>query len=74
MISDKSVSSFIIVDIMGALVEMYKIADVVFVGGSLVDKGGQNIIEPASLGKPVIFGPHAGSYRTSPLHAVGNRH
>ena len=35
---------------------MYSASDIVFVGKSLVKKGGQNPIEPASLGKPIIFG------------------
>ncbi len=47
-----------IVDTIGLLMQFYAAADLVFVGGSLVKKGGHNILEPASLGKPVIFGPH----------------
>jgi len=35
---------------------MYSASDIVFMGGSLIKKGGQNPIEPASLGKPIIFG------------------
>jgi len=45
-----------ILDTMGELKSMYAAADIVFVGKSLVKKGGQNPIEPASLGKPIIFG------------------
>jgi 3-deoxy-D-manno-octulosonic-acid transferase len=44
-------------DSMGELPLMYQIADVAFVGGSLVDTGGQNVLEPASFGLPVLFGP-----------------
>jgi 3-deoxy-D-manno-octulosonic-acid transferase len=33
-------------------------ADVAFVGGSLVDIGGHNVLEPAAFGVPVVFGPH----------------
>jgi len=47
----------LIVDAMGKLAWLYQIADVAFVGGSLVTKGGQNPIEPAAAGKPVLFGP-----------------
>lgn len=43
-------------DSMGELFSYYQCADVVFVGGSLVDVGGQNIIEPMSVGAPTIFG------------------
>lgn len=47
-----------ILDSVGQLLSFYAIADIVFVGGSLVRVGGHNILEPASLGKPVLFGPH----------------
>lgn len=45
-------------DSMGELFVWYDLADVVFVGGSLVDVGGHNPIEPASLGKPIIMGQY----------------
>ncbi|MFH1715250.1 MAG: glycosyltransferase N-terminal domain-containing protein [Elusimicrobiota bacterium] len=48
----------IVVDTVGDLINIYKMADVVFVGGSLVDTGGHNILEPIALGKPVIFGEY----------------
>jgi len=47
-----------ILDTMGELKSMYAAADIVFVGKSLVRKGGQNPIEPASLGKSIVFGRH----------------
>lgn len=46
----------IIVDVFGKLQAIYSVSDVVFVGGSLVNKGGQNPIEAAAYAKPVIFG------------------
>jgi len=49
--------SVFILDTLGQLTTFYALADLVFVGGSFVNKGGHNIIEPASLSKPVIFGP-----------------
>jgi len=52
-----------ILDTVGRLLDFYIIADIVFVGGSLVKKGGHNILEPAALGKPVIFGPHMFNFR-----------
>ncbi len=52
-----------ILDTIGQLFNYYAAADVVFVGGSLVKKGGHNIIEPASLGKPVVFGPDMSNFR-----------
>ena len=45
-------------DSMGELALLYAAADVAFVGGSLVPTGGHNMIEPAALGLPVMFGPH----------------
>ena len=45
-------------DTMGELPVFYAAADVAFVGGSLVDIGGHNMLEPAALGVPVVFGPH----------------
>ena len=48
----------LVVDAMGLLMDFYRLADVTLVGGSLVDKGGHNPLEPAALGKPVLMGPH----------------
>ena len=45
-------------DTMGELALFLAAADVAFVGGSLIKRGGQNVLEPAALGKPVVFGPH----------------
>lgn len=45
-------------DTMGELRLFYAAADIAFVGGSLVPTGGHNVLEPAMLGLPVIFGPH----------------
>lgn len=47
-----------VVDRIGALFELYGIANAAFVGGSFVDRGGQNILEPALWGVPVQYGPH----------------
>ena len=47
-----------ILDSLGELDRVYGLADVAFVGGSLVNKGGHNLLEPASFGIPVLFGPH----------------
>lgn len=46
-----------IVDTMGELPRYYALATLVFVGGSLIPHGGQNPLEPASLARPVVFGP-----------------
>ncbi|WP_417616739.1 lipid IV(A) 3-deoxy-D-manno-octulosonic acid transferase [Oceanisphaera sp.] len=44
-------------DTMGELPVMLAAADVAFVGGSLIERGGHNLLEPAALGKPVLTGP-----------------
>jgi 3-deoxy-D-manno-octulosonic-acid transferase len=48
----------ILLDTIGELAQTYSLSSVSFVGGSLTNVGGHNIIEPASLGKPVVFGPY----------------
>jgi 3-deoxy-D-manno-octulosonic-acid transferase len=48
----------VVLDTIGELAQLYQIATVVFIGGSLVPAGGHNILEPALYGKPVVFGPH----------------
>jgi len=53
----------LLVDTIGHLKDIYAIADVVFIGGSLAPKGGQNPIEPAMWGKSVIFGPEMFNFR-----------
>lgn len=45
-------------DTMGELLFLYALADIAFVGGSLVANGGHNPLEPAALTKPVLSGPH----------------
>ncbi|MCE5981059.1 lipid IV(A) 3-deoxy-D-manno-octulosonic acid transferase [Pseudomonas sp. LF19] len=45
-------------DTMGELLFLYALADIAFVGGSLVPNGGHNLLEPAALSLPVLSGPH----------------
>lgn len=52
-----------IVDAIGHLNDAYSVAEIVFVGGSLIPHGGQNPIEPALFGKPVIFGPYMFNFK-----------
>jgi 3-deoxy-D-manno-octulosonic-acid transferase len=53
----------ILLDSVGELAALYRFASVVFVGGSLVPKGGHNILEPAFYAKPIIVGPHMENFR-----------
>jgi 3-deoxy-D-manno-octulosonic-acid transferase len=57
-------NNFILVDIFGKLQSLYSISDLCYVGGSIVNKGGQNPIEPAAYGKPVLFGKNMDNFKT----------
>ncbi len=56
-------SDILLVDAMGVLDGFYSLADVAFVGGSLVPVGGHNLLEPAMHGIPVFTGPHLQNFR-----------
>lgn len=53
----------VLLDTLGELAQVYSLATVVFVGGSLVPSGGHNILEPAVAGKPVIVGPYMQNFQ-----------
>lgn len=53
----------VVLDTFGELAQIYQLATVVFVGGSLANYGGHNILEPAIFGKPIVFGPHMQNFR-----------
>jgi 3-deoxy-D-manno-octulosonic-acid transferase len=53
----------VIIDTIGDLFSLYGLTDAAFVGGSLVDHGGQNILEPAAWGLAPIYGPHLQNFR-----------
>jgi 3-deoxy-D-manno-octulosonic-acid transferase len=55
----------LLVDVVGVLPQLYAAADLAFVGGSLVARGGHNVMEPAALGLPVLFGPHMDNFRAA---------
>jgi 3-deoxy-D-manno-octulosonic-acid transferase len=52
----------VILDTIGELAQVYQLATVAFVGGSLVETGGHNILEPAVFGRPIVFGPHMSNF------------
>lgn len=52
-----------VLDTVGELVKTYSLARAVFVGGSLVDTGGHNLLEAAVFKKPVLFGPHTHNFK-----------
>src|SRR3954468_3963610 len=53
----------VVLDSMGELAQLYQVATAVFVGGSLEDHGGHNILEPAIFGKPIVFGPYMQNFK-----------
>jgi len=55
----------IVVDSIGELTAIYQLGSFAFVGGSFVTRGGQNILEPAGQGRPVLFGPFMANFRDS---------
>jgi 3-deoxy-D-manno-octulosonic-acid transferase len=63
----------VILDTIGELAQLYQVATAVFVGGSLVDAGGHNILEPAVFGKPIVFGPHMHNFAEIARTFIDNR-
>ena len=61
----------VVLDSIGELARAYRLATFVFVGGSFTTRGGQNILEPAAQGRPVLFGPHMENFRDSVQVLVG---
>jgi 3-deoxy-D-manno-octulosonic-acid transferase len=61
----------VVLDTIGELSRAYRLATLVFVGGSFTLRGGQNILEPAAQGRPVLFGPHMENFHDSVQVLVG---
>ncbi|SEA10327.1 3-deoxy-D-manno-octulosonic-acid transferase [Desulfuromusa kysingii] len=53
----------LLVDTLGEVLKLYSVADLIFVGGSLVSVGGHNLLEAALMSKPVLFGPHIHNFK-----------
>ena len=60
---EATASGVFLLDTIGELASLYALADVAFVGGSLVPRGGHNIIEPAQHGVPIMVGNHTENFR-----------
>ncbi|WP_347556643.1 3-deoxy-D-manno-octulosonic acid transferase [Robbsia sp. KACC 23696] len=58
-------------DSMGELPAYYGASDLAFIGGSLVPTGGQNLIEAAAAGTPVLVGPHTYNFTQASANAIG---
>ena len=61
--TDPRAADVVLLDSIGELQSAYIFASVVFVGGSLVPRGGHNVIEPAAYRKPIIVGPHTENFK-----------
>lgn len=55
--------SVLLIDSIGELASLYSLADIAFVGGSLVPRGGHSILEPAQYGIAILVGPHTENFR-----------
>ena len=62
----------IIIDVFGKLQTIYSISDIVFIGGSIVNKGGQNPIEAAAYSKPIIFGKYMYNFESESASLKNN--
>src|SRR5437588_10310757 len=60
---DPIADGVLLVDTIGELAALYSLADIAFVGGSLVPRGGHNIIEPAQHGVAIVVGNHTENFR-----------
>jgi 3-deoxy-D-manno-octulosonic-acid transferase len=52
----------LLLDTVGELARVYSVATAVFIGGTFCARGGQNMLEPAALGKPVVSGPSLSNF------------
>lgn len=64
--------NLIIVDSMGELSQLYSLAKVTFVGGTLIDKGGHNLLEAVLYGAPVLFGPYLSNVKLVSKKLINN--
>jgi len=66
-------ADIVVLDTIGELAQLFQVATAVFVGGSLVDSGGHNILEPAVFGKPIVFGPYMQNFAEIARTFLDNR-
>lgn len=67
-------AKILLVDKLGVLNDLYAISDITFVGGTLVDIGGQNILEPVWAGAPVLYGPSIFNVRDSSEYIISGQY
>jgi 3-deoxy-D-manno-octulosonic-acid transferase len=69
--SKNDMATYLVLDSYGELAGVYNIADIVVIGGGFDKLGGQNLIQPLALGKPVIHGPNMFNFRDIATTSVG---
>lgn len=62
----------ILLDTIGELRAIYQLAEIVFVGGSLIPHGGQSVLEPAAAGKAIVTGPHTHNFEAVVRELIAN--
>ena len=65
MQGERPLHPVLIIDTIGELGRIYSLGDVVFVGGSLINHGGHNVLEPAAHAKPILVGPSMQNFKDS---------
>ncbi|PTL35996.1 3-deoxy-D-manno-octulosonic acid transferase [Candidatus Methylomirabilis limnetica] len=60
----------ILVDTVGELSTLYAVGSISFVGGSLIPRGGHNLLEPALYGRPILFGPHMENFAEASAYLI----
>ena len=71
--SKREKADYLVLDTYGELGAVYSVADIVIVGGGFDSLGGQNIIQPLALGKPVLHGPNMFNFREVAAQSVEAR-
>jgi 3-deoxy-D-manno-octulosonic-acid transferase len=61
--SERIAPGVLLLDTIGELASLYQFADLAFVGGSLVPRGGHNVLEAAQFGRAILVGPHTENFR-----------
>jgi len=70
---DPGLAQVYVADTMGELMMLYGASDIAFVGGSLIERGGHNPLEPAAWGMPVFSGPHVFNFETIYQHLLAGQ-
>ncbi len=70
--AEDKTADVILLDSIGELRAVYQLAEIVFVGGSLIPHGGQSVLEPAAVGKAIITGPYTHNFEAVVKDLIAN--